>query len=224
VAGLVTAGLLALCIHLKVWLPPLVHPGGMFALVGAGIVLGIIGIAWRPSARVRAAAIAALVLAATAANLAWFRTLDRSNRRHTLVRQIDGRLDRRYREHLHWIPSRSAAYFLFGEAMAGKQVRLVPGTRLLPWRFLALSGAAEVAEIPPPAFSLPSARALEGHYLHRNLKPIPRSGEPPYRVVGIIEGAQAAGYFVAVSIDGVDFVIPGPVWEAIGSAQRARQP
>ena len=39
-------------------------------------------------------------------------------------------------------------------------------------------------------------------------------------MVGITKGAEEAEYFVVLEVEGVDFVIPDSVWEAIGRGQR----
>jgi hypothetical protein len=217
---------LAFAIHWQVWTRPSASGAGILLLVLSGLVLGVFGLLRRPSWQVRGAAVASLVVATSVLNAVWLPALDRNNKHYSLVLQEDDRLARRYADHHHWIPHQKSGYFLLAEFLEGKQIRYVEGTQLSPWRLLTLVRASEVVEIPPPDYPLPSPQELVDRFRERHLQkysPNWKGEERSYRMVGIVDRAESADYFVVLALQGIDFVIPGPIWESVGLQQIMRQ-
>ena len=105
------------------------------------------------------------------------------------------------------------------DLLEGKQIRYIEGVWLSKWRLAALAEPSEIVEVDPPDYPLPTAQQLWNRYPNRKfrLHSSDWMGEKRlYRMVGIEEGAEKAEYFVVLEIEGVDFVIPDSVWEAIG--------
>jgi hypothetical protein len=219
---LIAVTFLALGLHWRVWRPPLESLGGVALLLFAGLGLGIFGRLRRLSWQVRAAAVVGLAASAILLNVLWFHSIDRRNENFSFRRQADDRLVSRYENHHHRIPLQTGAHFVMADFLKQKRIRYIQGPKLEPWRLLALSEASEIVEVSDPGFSLPTARQLTDRYSTRysvTYSPDWRGGLHHYRMVGIIDGAETAEYFVVLAVDGVDFVIPDSVWKAEGRRQ-----
>lgn len=216
----IMAGIVVVIAHdLLVWQLPRVSPHGVGLIMLAGLGLGVFGLLHRPSWRLRAALVATLVVAAIVLNSFWFRAIDRTNLGYSFRRQEDDLLSTRYYKHDHWIPRQKSAYFVMADLLEGKQIRYIEGSQLGKWRLAALAKPSEIVEMAPPSYPLPTAQQLWNRYPHREHwlhSPDWKGEERFYRMVGITQGAEEAEYFVVLEVDGVDFVIPDSVWEAIG--------
>ncbi len=222
--ALIAVGTLALACLGEVQRPPAASPYGIGLVVLAGGGLGVFTWLRRPSWPLRAAAAAGLATLSIALNLLWFAEINRANKNHFFQRQPDSLLGR-YHRHPHLIARRKSAYLLMADYLEGKPVRWVDGAKLTPWRLFALSQPSEIAEIPPPQRRLPTAEQLADAHENRVLQfhPLRSHGEErPYRIVGITEEAATADYFVVLGVQGVDFVIPNAVWEALTRQRKAR--
>jgi hypothetical protein len=222
------AGVVVVIAHdLLVWRLPQVSPHGVGLIMLAGLGLGIFGLLRRLSWQLRAALLAALVTAAIVLNPLLFRAIDRGNPGYSFRRQEDDLLSTRYHKHDHWIPRQKSAYFVMADLLEGRQIRYIEGSQLARWRLAALTRPSEIVELAPPDHPLPSARQLWSRYPHRKHRLYSadwKGEERLYRMVGITEGAEQAEYFVVLEVDGVDFVVPDSVWEAIGREQRPPGP
>jgi len=218
------AGIVAVIAHdLLAWQLPRVSPHGVGLIMLAGLALGVFGLLRRPSWRLRTALVTALVVAATFVNPFWFRAIDRVNLGYSFRRQEDDLLSTRYYKHDHWIPRQASAYFVMADLLEGKQIRYIEGAWLSKWRLAALAGPSEIVEVDPPGYALPTAQQLWNRYPNRKFRlhsPDWGGEERLYRMVGITEGAEEAEYFVVLEVEGVDFVIPDSIWEAIDRRQR----
>jgi hypothetical protein len=219
----IVAGIVVVIAHdLLVWQLPRVSPHGVGLIMLAGLALGVFGLLRRPSWQLRTASLATLVLAAIVLNPFWFRAIDRTNLGYSFRLQEDDFLSTRYYKHDHWIPRQASAYFVMADLLKGKQIRYIEGVWLSKWRLAALAEPSEIVELDRPDYPLPSAQQLWNRYPHRKhrLYAADWHGEEKlYRMVGIIQGAEQAEYFVVLEVDGVDFVIPESVWEAIERGQ-----
>ena len=211
-AALVAIGGVALSVSWAVSRPPPDHPGGILTLLLAGLGFGLLGLFRRPSWQVRAGCVAALVLAAIALNLIWFPAIDQDNTNFSFARQPDGQLKRRYFEHHHWIPRRKLAYYWTGNLVANRPVEWIRGSQLLPRLLLTLSRASQVTEIGAPDVLPAPVGLAQRHKLQGSGQVIRWKGKDrSWRLVHI-RGAASASSFVAVQIDGLDYVIAEPVW------------
>ena len=211
-----------IALYFRVWEIPRVSPHGVGLILLAGLALGVFGLLRRPSWRLRTASVAALVVAAIVLNLLWFREIDRTNGRSSFRLQKDDLLSHRYLNHSHWIPRQAGAHFLMADLLEGKQIRYIEGAQLGKWRLAVLAEPSEIVEVDPPGYPLPTPRQLEDRYPHRKYRlhsPTWRGEERLYEMVGITRGAEEAEYFVVLEVEGVDFVIPDSVWEAMGRGQ-----
>ena len=198
---------------------PRVSPHGVGLIMLAGLGLGVFGLLRRPSWPLRAALVAALVVAAIVLNPFWFRAIDRTNLGYSFRRQEDDLLSTRYYKHDHWIPLQKGGYFVMADLLRGKQIRYIEGAQLSKWRLAALAEPSEIVDVDPPGYPLPTAQQLWDRYPNRKYRmyfPDWKGEEKLYRMVGITKGAEKAEYFVVLELEGVDFVIPDSVWEAIG--------
>ena len=209
-------------LHFRVWQIPRESPHGVWLIIFAGLGLGVFGLLGRPSWQLRAALLATLLVAAIVLNLLWIRETDRSMGPHGLRLQEDDRLSSRYFNHYHWIPRRHGAHFAMADLLKGKQIRYIEGSQLGRWRLAALAEPSEIVEKDPPSYPLPTPQQLVDRYPTRKYwlySPNWKGHEQLYQMAGITKGAKQAEYFVVLEVDGVDFVIPDSVWEAIGREQ-----
>jgi hypothetical protein len=224
----IAAGIVvAIARALLVWQLPRVGPHGVGLIMLAGLGLGVFGLLRRPSWQTRSILVSALVVAAVVVNLLWFREIDREDSKSSFRRQEDDLLSTRYYEHHHWIPRQKSAYFVMADLLEGRQIRYIEGSQLSKWRLAALAEPSEIVELDPPDYPLPTAQQLADRYPYRPYQlysPRWRGEERLYQMVGITEGAEKAEYFVVLEVEGVDFVIPDSVWEAMGRGQRPPGP
>ncbi len=220
---MIVAGVfVVMALYFRVWQIPRESPHAVGLIILAGLGLGVFGLLRRPSWQLRAASLATLLVAAIVLNLLWIRETDRRNGRHAFEVQEDDYLSSRYFNHYHWIPRQQGAYFVMADLLKGKQIRYIEGSQLGRWRLAALAEPSEIVEKDPPSYPLPTPQQLEDLYPNRKYwlhLPSWRGQERLYQMVGITRGAKEAEYFVVLEVDGVDFVIPDSVWEAIGRDQ-----
>ena len=170
---------------------------------------------------------ATLVVVAIVLNALWFPVIDGRNPGYSFRWQEDDLLSSRYRKHDHWIPRQKSAYFVMADLLEGRQIRYIEGSQLDKWRLAALTEPSEIVDLAPPGYALPTARELWSHYPNRKYRlhsPNWKGEKRLYRMVGITKDAEKAEYFVVLEVDGVDFVIPDLVWEAIGRRPRPPDP
>ncbi len=229
------AGILALTVvfavvaavawYAQVWRAPPDSSVGAELFPVTGLLIGGLVFALRPPWWVRVFALTSLALVAIAFNLVWFSSIDATNL-HFTIRRIDGgRLASQYKQDHHWLIQRKRAHFVMHEELKGREVRFVKGFGLDRRTMLILNELSALVEMDRPAFPLPSARGLRSRYAHRIMSKDHSSykgEEQSFRMVGITKGASEAEYFVAVNLDGVDFVIPDSVWESVARQQMLR--
>lgn len=208
--ALLAAGCLVFAGLGEAWRMPPENRWGIAVLPLAGLGLAAIERLQRPAWPLRAAAVGALAGASIVLNLLWLPAIDRANRPNHFALQDKNRLLPRYRDYPHKIPRREAHHVLMADFLAGKPVRLLAGSRIVPWKLRALSRPALLVGVPRPPGGLPSGRALLEGRAHRAVTLWDRKRP---LAIGITEGAETARYFVIARLQGTEWIVPSGVWE-----------
>lgn len=200
----------------QAWRPPPDHVAGVALLPALGAALGLFARRAHPGWRVRALGTGGLVGLAVLLNALWLPGVHAAGHDAPLGPKPHGLLARTI-DHWHPLVSELAIYLAMGEVVAGHDVHFVPSPGLDPRRLLVLARAARVEPIAPPGPWVPAPKVWEERYPNVFVHVDRRRGRDRIvrrHFVGITEGARDAAFFVVLEHDGVTLAIPDRIWAA----------